>query len=544
MAGSNITRAFVLLAAIAVLSCQPAWSRETGPQLRSARYRPQAAQQPTPSLQPPPAIQQPPTNLSPRPPATDRSGAEAEDSAASPDSERTRRALPPPPPPPPLPPPSSSTTLAMLDRAPSMFGDLFFGSVGMSRFTAPSLVIHQTWSDIFVSNAQGDGADFNPGTPIFITMSPSGDLIAQSIGSGVDVSGDNQPDVYDITEPNGSSPGNGFIYLGGQATFGDPPQDGSVGQGNGWQLVFSHLLDTQGELMVNLPAGGGAGVRRIKLAENNSPQPRDRIFFSYNFYNDVLGGFGDVNGYTFGLEKTFHGGNCSLEMRLPLANTLAGDQMATRRAAKGNELGDLTTSFKTIIAQSDRCLMSAGLGVGIPLSDDARVFLPDGRQILRWNSESVRLLPYFALLSTPNAKWFWQAFWQLDIDLNGSSVDGNLAGGPLQRLGRLDDPTLMFVDLGAGRRLYDNPQGSIIQDVSAVAELHYSATLEKAGEIRHGDFYVRGFANHLNILNATLGLAVRTAGNIAIRPAMALPLSTDNNRAFDYEAMVQIDVYR
>jgi len=58
---------------------------------------------------------------------------------------------------------------------------------------------------------------------------------------------------------------------------------------------------------------------RLNIAENNSPTPRDRVYFQYNhFHNitelDILGGFLwdnrgtndlSIDRFTFGLEKSF-----------------------------------------------------------------------------------------------------------------------------------------------------------------------------------------------------------------------------------------------
>jgi hypothetical protein len=283
-------------------------------------------------------------------------------------------------------------------------------------------------------------------------------------------------------------------------------------------------------------------VRRIKIAENESPQPRDRVFLNYNFFNDVIGGFGDVNRYTVGVEKTFFCGCSSLEFRAPFASTLASDQFANGTQLKDTEFGNAAVIYKHVLYQTDCSLIAGGAGVTLPLSDPTRVFGAGGGQILEWESEAVHVLPYVAFLSTPNESWFWQAFWQFDIDANGNSVAGDINGVNLQPLGVIQDATLMFVDIGAGRRLYDNPCANCIQSVSAVAELHYSTTVQDADFINRNGLNIGTFTNRFDVLNLTLGVTLLSRSDISIRPAMVIPLRNDDDEQFDYEGVVQVNV--
>ena len=60
----------------------------------------------------------------------------------------------------------------------------------------------------------------------------------------------------------------------------------------------------------------GGGDRRWKYADNNSPFPRNRVFYNFNhFHNAVRDVFGEernVNRSLFGIEKTFCGGLTSV----------------------------------------------------------------------------------------------------------------------------------------------------------------------------------------------------------------------------------------
>ena len=62
-------------------------------------------------------------------------------------------------------------------------------------------------------------------------------------------------------------------------------------------------------------------VRGFKIAENQSPQPQDRVFFTFDYFTDLNGAlnrrfeapFGNLLAYRyiFGFEKTFDGGRGS-----------------------------------------------------------------------------------------------------------------------------------------------------------------------------------------------------------------------------------------
>ena len=68
----------------------------------------------------------------------------------------------------------------------------------------------------------------------------------------------------------------------------------------------------------------------FKIAEGESPRPMDRVFFKYNFYNNVdPTRWSDptqpihnvnLNLYTLGMEKTFFDGLMSLGIRIPFYN--------------------------------------------------------------------------------------------------------------------------------------------------------------------------------------------------------------------------------
>jgi hypothetical protein len=400
--------------------------------------------------------------------------------------------------------------------------------------------------DLFVTNRNGNnGGDPNPAVVIDVHNGDRiGPIIASSINPGVPA---NAPNSYPISDPTQTGffppqiPGNGMItYNGGTATYVGPDPPGPIDIGDGWALDFSHTF-TPDPVLVNLPAGGGA-VRRIKIAENNSPIPRDRFIANYNFFNDVIGGIGDVNRYAFGFERTFLDQSSSVEVLVPFASTLDVNQVAGGMRATNTEFGDISIILKTILIEFDEYLIAGGFGVTLPTGDDAGVFTPNGLQLIDLQHESVHFLPYLAMVHSYESGLFWQGFLQMDVDASGDPINADLTGAKLQPVGVLQDQTLLFFDFGAGYWLNDPEEG--LPAVAATAEIHYVTTLQDADVVNAGGLNITSITNRYDVLNLTLGASILANESFTVRPAMVIPLSGDDDDQFDYEAMVQMNFWR
>lgn len=154
-----------------------------------------------------------------------------------------------------------------------------------------------------------------------------------------------------------STPGTGDSGAGGSAVGGGGGEGGSdslasaspnmIGDllGAGRSVSFIILRD-RGPTFIE--ATGSTSIVNPKVAENNSPIPRDRIGFRYNYFNNAvrivglsdqtifapqqsLNGFirptrtkeYDYHLYTFNFEKTFLDGMASVEGRLPIRTSLS-----------------------------------------------------------------------------------------------------------------------------------------------------------------------------------------------------------------------------
>ncbi len=91
----------------------------------------------------------------------------------------------------------------------------------------------------------------------------------------------------------------------------------------------------------NVPVAGGD--RQGKISEDTSPIPTDRVFADYNHFNSAAltsdGRLIDVNRFTFGIEKTFFDGACSIEIRAPIVSGLSAKRIRSPRGQRQRRHG-------------------------------------------------------------------------------------------------------------------------------------------------------------------------------------------------------------
>ena len=209
----------------------------------------------------------------------------------------------------------------------------------------------------------------------------------------------------------------------------------------------------------------------------------------------------------------------------------------------GGNIGNLALILKRKIYENECTVMAAGLGLDFPTGSDAygHVNVTDWRI----QNQAVHLLPYIGLLRKPNDCFFWQGFLQIDVPLNGNAIDfDDRFDGP-GSFGILDDQTLLFADLELGYWLHRNPCARGLTGLAAVVEFHYATTLQDAdivtGTTTITNFAFGNLANHVDEVNATVGLHGEFANRTLCRVGAVFPLSWGDNRSFDAEVQVQLE---
>ena len=220
--------------------------------------------------------------------------------------------------------------------------------------------------------------------------------------------------------------------------------------------VSFFVLRASGPVFVNNT--GTTSVVNPKVAENNSPEPQDRVYFRYNYFNNAVAVTGlsnitipdpdllgfrtlpatkiyDVNQFTFGVEKSFFDGLGSVELRVPFSNTLSnnlnlnygtitgevdattvsptgpnfvgpstgdggkGFTVATNAAqtlgSTSTQLGDMTLIFKSAFLRSPRFLLSGGVAFGLPTGPNTDVSVTDYLGNQNLNNAEIQRLRQF-----------------------------------------------------------------------------------------------------------------------------------------------------
>jgi len=300
----------------------------------------------------------------------------------------------------------------------------------------------------------------------------------------------------------------------------------------------------------NLPIAGND--RRAKISEDSSPIPTDRVFLDFNHFDSaaetVDGHIIDMDRYTFGLEKTFFNGSCSIEVRAPIVRGL-GSNETDPVSVDGNEgtvLGNVSITPKYLFVKSDTWASSVGFTVNLPTApnvSDTEI----GYETTRVRNESVYLEPFLGLLLAPNNRIFSISYIQFDFDANGSPVTSQYFSGPIEADGRFRDSALMHVDISAGYWLFDRREefrassglGGWISGIAPIVELHYTTSLQSFSQ--HVAAITSDFARE-DVLDLTGGLDFLLGPLSNLTVAAAAPLRTSpRDRAFDAEVIVQFD---
>ncbi len=301
----------------------------------------------------------------------------------------------------------------------------------------------------------------------------------------------------------------------------------------------------------DVPLAGGCG--RTKVAENNKALTQDRAYIRYNHYHQALTADAsqfivgpdrrvfDLDICTVGAEFTFRDRLWSLEARMPFAGRM--EFSTPNFSVAGGEIGNIALILKRMLYQSGNVSVAAGLGVDLPTGSSARghVNLTE----YRVRNDAVHLLPFAGFVYAPESPYFLQGFFQLDVPANGHRIStDDLIFGPSDS-GVFTEQTLLHLDLALGRWLFRNPDAAWLTGMAFVGELHYMTTLNDTDLVADvGAMTLLIFtnsANHVDLLDFTIGLHTELRSNTLLRVGSVFPLRTGNDRSFDAELQVQLE---
>lgn len=301
---------------------------------------------------------------------------------------------------------------------------------------------------------------------------------------------------------------------------------------------------------------GAGGSRPVKIAENDSPIPVDRVFFNYNHFHNVFE-FQEaslfpipqlttrqlpIDRYTLGFEKTFLGGNWSCELRLPLNGTVEAE--GTAFAVSGGNWGNLAVIVKSLLYDDGVLAVGAGLGIDTPTGSRAEADIGDVQ--VTFENEAVHLLPYLGGIWSPTESLFFTGFLQVDVATGGNDVIVSQFGLPGQSAGLFNSQNLLYVDAGVGYWLYQNPYADWMTGLAGVLEVHYTTALNDTDSVffqGDGTFgLISNPQNRFDVVNLTAGLNFLLGELSNLRVAGVAPLGDSaDRRFFDAEVQVQFN---
>lgn len=362
-----------------------------------------------------------------------------------------------------------------------------------------------------------------------------------------------------VTDPKGGpgsigTPGNDYpaivdgVFQGlypaskGATTYVQP-DSGFLGATPGTAPVFTSyaFYDYVVDTAVLTP---GANVGFVKLSENVSPLPRDRVYFNYSFFDNALLGDirGDVSRFTPGVEKTFADGWTSVEVRTPFAATVSSTQSIDPSDpcgiadAEGIEFGNLSVIFKSIVALGDTWAVTGGLQVMLPTASDVAVLSgPGGPALVRIDNQSTRLMPFTGFIWAPDDRVFGQSLLQIDTAANGNPAFIATPGGSgLAHVGELQYPTFMYLSFSAGYWAHRSDTGRLT-GVAPIVEVHVNQAFQASDVIRSSQYSLGADYGVTSLVNGLVGCNFEWGNRSTATVAYVTPFGGGADRWFDGE---------
>lgn len=306
---------------------------------------------------------------------------------------------------------------------------------------------------------------------------------------------------------------------------------------------------------------GGFG---LKVSDNNSPLPRDRVYYRFSNYDALIKTAPRVDYpstvqqfrseqslpvHTIGLEKTFCDGRASVEVRAPFSrridfdNTFISDDgssaASTSYATAGE--GNMSVITKAIIGADDDFIWGGGVAVEAPTGRDTQfdLFFTRGE----YQNKAAYLYPYLAALWTPQSRVFHQALVGVNVPLGDDELvilDPTIL--PPTELSRVDiEPaTTISIDWSTGYWLRQNASDRYITGIALIGEMHYTGSFGAPTQTQpdSGLFFsdIAAGASSVDYLNLTSGLHLQIGPRMSLRVSGVLPVA---DRPFDDEVTAQ-----
>ena len=271
----------------------------------------------------------------------------------------------------------------------------------------------------------------------------------------------------------------------------------------------------------------------IKIAEGESPRPVDRVFYRFNYYDNINPSrfdklTSDIHNVTlyrnsFGFEKTIMDGRVSFGLRVPF-NTIDSDGKGFVLSPGGvatpgddsvntTVFGNISAIIKAVLIEDKTTgsLVSAGATIVFPTA--ATKLVDPGPSTLTY------FQPFGGFILN-QGDFFVQGFTSITLPVAGA------------------ESIILFNDLGVGYFVYrDNSGAGLLRSVAPTVELHVTTPIRQPQGVT--EF---GFIDDLTIndtLDVTLGTTFEFVNKATLGVGFVLPLSS--TKPFDFEVLAQLN---
>jgi hypothetical protein len=273
-------------------------------------------------------------------------------------------------------------------------------------------------------------------------------------------------------------------------------------------------------------------IRDIKISEDQSPRPQDRVYFMFNYFqgvNDAVNtrlqapiGYTQVFRYIGGFEKTFLDGQGSVGIRVPLdsvtANT-ASSRASGNFGGTSTAVGDMSIFGKYILLENRETgsLLSTGLSISVPTGPGRFA----GFETFAPSPHGTCFQPFIGYIYNMGRLYF-HGFTIVDVTTTGH------------------DPTLLYNDFGFGyfiRRPDPNAMSApLISMIAPTFEVHVADPLNH----RH-PYSLRDPAGMPDIVSLTYGLNVGIFERTLLTFGVVTPVTSP--KPFDFEVMAFVNYF-
>jgi hypothetical protein len=352
-----------------------------------------------------------------------------------------------------------------------------------------------------------------------------------------------QPDTLAAQGESGSSAGANFT----PALFGDLGFGGFIVRRVNTTYVTTNGIRVTQPIETRQPIASRAS---IKIVENESPVPQNRIYYSFANFNNLNGSAlstpggantpADVNGLTptgnvrrstLGLEKTVFGPNFSLGARVPFIET-------TRSLINQSGLGDISLIAKWAILNNPQTgnLLSIGTVVTLPTAGNIESDFTTGGTT---STNNTIIQPFVGYVVNVGQRGYFQGFSSFAAPLatNETALLNNSVGFGYRLINPADNNTLFRYVIPTVEFHLTNPieyrkaAGSVASSVSggAISSQDVDAFLSDSFGVPFNNLLILTTGVHI-------GLAERVNWSFAIGTPITGP------KPFDAEVTTSISI--